>query len=161
MKHLIEAVRVRLAKVSAKVSKKLLDEGALRHLLAGSTSRPPLPANPIFLPSDLLAITRAIWALDHRVCIDEHPAVRVDRYGMWIGAWLHAGSVPIGADRLADAISALPLLAREIYLLHVRDRLGLDAIASRLGVPESEVRIILADALMLLDRHLAAGPPDA
>jgi len=112
-----------------------------------------LPA-PAF--SDLVDSTRAVWAGDPRVRIDDMPQMRVAHDGLWIAAWLLGGVLPIDPERLAVAIGSLPLLPREIYLLHQRDRLDETAIAHRLGLHEAEVSRELATAFRLLDEALEA-----
>ena len=52
------------------------------------------------------------------------------------------------------ALGAVPVMAREVYLLHQRDDLDFPAIALRLGIGTDAVRRELATALLLLDLAL-------
>lgn len=105
---------------------------------------------------DLVDSTREIWADDPRVRIADAPAVRFDRDGLWIAAELLAGARAIDPRRLAAALGELPLLPREVYLLHHHGGLDERAIARRLAIDEMEVRAALVTALVLLDRALGA-----
>lgn len=67
---------------------------------------------------------------------------------------------------LARSVARLPAPAREIYLLHRRDGLPIQAVADRLGLVPEEVEAHLIDALVRLSRALddaaswsRRGPP--
>lgn len=60
----------------------------------------------------------------------------------------------IDPERLAVAISDLPLFAREVFKLHCRDSLDYPSIAAQLAISEGAVRRELAAALVALDRAL-------
>lgn len=106
-------------------------------------------------PPDLVASTRAVWSDDHCVRFDDRPAMRIERDGLWIAAWVLAGSRPIDREDLRRAVDRLPLIRREVYLLYHRDGMDHRAIAARLGIDRDEVRQIHAQALLALDEALA------
>lgn len=127
-----------------------------RRWRSGKPSASPLEehrasSSPAAAFSDLINSTRAVWASDPRVRIDDAPGMRVAQDGLWIAAWLLGGARPIDPKCLANAVGSLPLLTREIYLLHQRYRLDERVIAHRLGLNEAEVRHELATAFRLLD----------
>ncbi len=110
--------------------------------------------------ADLLKDVRDRWKGDYRVRIDDEAILRSDRDGLWLSGWLLAGrgltaSDPIEPQRLMAALSTVPVMAREVYLLHQRDDLDFPAIAIRLGIGTHAVRRELATALLLLDLALA------
>lgn len=106
-------------------------------------------------PLDLVDSTRALWSDDHRVRFDDWPAIRIERDGLWIAAWVLAGSRPIDREDLRRVVDRLPLIRREVYLLYHRDGMDHGAIATRLGIDRDEVRRIHAEALLALDQALA------
>ncbi len=59
------------------------------------------------------------------------------------------------AERLAAAIARLDPPERDVYVLGAVEGLSNDEIASRLGLPLTEVERLLADALCGLDRELS------
>lgn len=75
-------------------------------------------------------------------------------------AMLAVGADSVAPTELADAIVALPPLARDVFTLHCRDGLDYRAIASQLGISEEAVRRELAAALVALDQDLHAQPDD-
>ncbi|HEY5723795.1 MAG TPA: hypothetical protein VIT45_15900 [Allosphingosinicella sp.] len=62
---------------------------------------------------------------------------------------------PIDAGRIERAARCLSSCEREVLLLSASEKLGLDAVADRLGLSLSEAQRLLADALCKLDRALA------
>lgn len=109
--------------------------------------------------SDLIMDARRRWKGDYRVRFDDEAQLRSDRDGLWLSGWLLAGrglttSDPIEPQRLMAALGAVPVMAREVYLLHQRDDLDFPAIALRLGIGTDAVRRELATALLLLDLAL-------
>lgn len=116
-------------------------------------------------PSSLVEATRYAWAAEDRVLIADRAPLRVDRAGVWIGAWVRAATGPdscedINPHRLAAAVVALPPLAREVFTLHCRDNLDYRSIAVRLEISEDVVRRELAAALVALDQALTVQPGD-
>lgn len=61
--------------------------------------------------------------------------------------------------RMRRAIAALPGLTRRVYLLHLADGLDYGAIAAGLELTVAEVQDRIAQAIVLIDRHLRAGEP--
>ena len=109
---------------------------------------------------DVVDATRERWAGDYRVAVPARPAVRIDDDGIWVEAWLLAGeglpgSDPIAPDIMSAALARVPVIPREVFVLHRRDGMRLDAIDARLALPAGGARAALAEALMLLDELLA------
>ena len=116
-------------------------------------------------PSGLIEATRQTWAAEDRVLIADRAPCRVDRAGVWIGAWIRAATGPgsresIDPERLAAAIAALPPLARDVFTLSSRGSLDYPAIAAALGISEDLVRRELAAALVAIDQTLTIQQRD-
>ena len=60
--------------------------------------------------------------------------------------------------RYVQALEALPLLTRTVFLLASRDGFPYAEIGWRCGISIEEVRVRVADALFGLDRHMRAQP---
>ncbi|HEY5712616.1 MAG TPA: sigma factor-like helix-turn-helix DNA-binding protein [Allosphingosinicella sp.] len=61
---------------------------------------------------------------------------------------------PIDAGRIERAARCLSPCEREVLVLSASEKLGLDAVAERLGLSAAEARRLLANALCKLDRAL-------
>ncbi len=105
-------------------------------------------------PPDIIEAARGRW---HRngVRIDDDAMLRTDAEGSWISAWVLAGPAisPISTTRFRAALDALPVMQREVYIMHrVEDR-SLSSVAERLGLTIEATEKLLLDALRGL--HLA------
>jgi DNA-directed RNA polymerase specialized sigma24 family protein len=114
---------------------------------------------------DVVVATRGRWASDYRVAIPGRPAVRIDDDGIWVEAWLLAGEGLPGRDptdpaTMSAALARVPVVPREVFILHRRDGLKLEAIEARLALPPGGARSALAEALLLLDEILASNRTD-
>ncbi len=58
-------------------------------------------------------------------------------------------------EALSEALAALPLIEREVYLLSARDGLALADVAQRLGISSGEAERALATAIVAIDRQLS------
>lgn len=58
----------------------------------------------------------------------------------------------------AEALEALPLLTRAVFLLASRDSFPYAEIGWRCGISIDEVQVRLAEALLAVGRHMRAGP---
>lgn len=58
----------------------------------------------------------------------------------------------------AEALEALPLLTRNVFLLASRDSFSYAEIGWRCGISMDEVQVRVADALFSLDRHMRVRP---
>jgi hypothetical protein len=60
--------------------------------------------------------------------------------------------------KYAEALEALPLLTRTVFLLASRDSFPYAEIGWRCGITIDEVQVRVADALFGLDRHMRVRP---
>ena len=58
---------------------------------------------------------------------------------------------------IRSAIDALPDLTRTVYCLHLFEGLAYPAIAEQLGLDRNEPEAMVAEAIVLIDRHLRGG----
>jgi len=103
-------------------------------------------------PPDIVEEARERWQEESAIRIDEDTMMRSDAKGLWISAWLLAGPAVQSVDRqqFRQALDSLPLMQREVYVLHrVEDR-PLDEIAERLGLAFAEVEALFFEALRSL-----------
>ncbi|UUL82523.1 sigma factor-like helix-turn-helix DNA-binding protein [Sphingomonas qomolangmaensis] len=62
--------------------------------------------------------------------------------------------------RMRDGVAALPEPEQQVFRLHAIDGLDYAAVAARLAISVFEVERLLANALVLLARHLPSGSAD-
>ena len=60
--------------------------------------------------------------------------------------------------KYAEALEALPLLTRTVFLLASRDSFPYAEIGWRCGISINEVQVRVADALFSVGRYMGAGP---
>lgn len=123
----------------------------INHLLshvAGATASPAI-----------VAALRMRWREQPAVRIDEGALARIEPTGLWVMGWLLAEEVPepIEEGAFNVALGALPVMAREVYLLHRVDGREMSDIAFRLGLAPVEVERLLFDALRGLHKHIYRG----
>lgn len=102
---------------------------------------------------DIIDIARRRWGAEGRVRIDATPAVRLAHDGIWVSAWLSCGEKIVAGEtlqgeRLQSAIAALPIMTREVFILHRIEGLDIPDIANRLALRPSAVRRHFANALI-------------
>lgn len=88
------------------------------------------------VPSDIVEEARDRWRESAAIRIDDDASMRSDAKGLWISAWVLAGP-PVqsaGTRQFRQALDSLPLLQREVYILHRVEGRTLDDIAQRLGL---------------------------
>ena len=98
----------------------------------------------------------AHWQEMPGVRLDKGPIACADIQGLWISAWLLVGSAverPT-VEQFKDALAVLPIMAREVYMLHRVEGLGLADAAKRLGLRPEEAEMQLSEALRCLHRLL-------
>lgn len=61
---------------------------------------------------------------------------------------------PADRQRMRDAITALPEPTRSVYVAHLVEGLDYQLIGQRAGLSLREVERHIAEAIMLIDRHL-------
>lgn len=113
-------------------------------------------ANPA-ATEDVLREVRDRWRSEPGVRVDDGARVEIDAQGLWVGAWLRAGTPIVPVDTLAyeKALASLPVLAREVFLLNRRDGLGYHAIGRTLGLSAVQVEREFAAALSGLYRRVS------
>lgn len=96
------------------------------------------------------------WQETPDVRLDDGPIVRVNSQGVWISAWLLVGPARESptTEQFEDALALLPVMAREVYMLHRVEGLALKNVARRLGLRLEEVELQLSEALRCLHRLL-------
>lgn len=100
-------------------------------------------------PPDIVEEVRARCRGEATIQVDDHAVMRSDTQGLWIGAWVRVGSCVQSLDgqQFREALDSLPLMQREIYLLHRVEARKLEAIAERLGLTVQEVEVLFFAAL--------------
>lgn len=103
-------------------------------------------------PREVVATIRERWHARSCIRIDPDPVMRADTDGLWVSAWLRAGAEPVESDprtasRYRAVLDNLPVVTREVFLLHRRDAMVYPAIAERLAIDVAEVERHIADAL--------------
>ena len=105
----------------------------LRNLLAERTGA---------VPDDVASAAEARWAKHPGVKLELPIKMRTDEDGVFVLGWLRAAE-PLdrrdGAMALEAALAAMPVVAREVFVLHRRDDLSFEAIAGRLALTLNEV----------------------
>lgn len=109
-----------------------------------------------------VAFARAQLATERLRVEPDEDQVRETADVLWVRAWARVDRDEIAApptpqmrERYIGAVNALPHFTREIFLLLRVDRLGYDAIATRLGIARTEVeehvRAALAHISLVLE----------
>lgn len=124
-----------------RTAKKLVAD--IDRLLASASSRQASP--------EIIDEARSRWT-DEGIRIDDDAIMQADARGFWVSAWLLAAPAVPAIETLAfrEALERLPLMEREVYLLHRVDGRSLDEIAERLGVARTDTEALFFNAL----RHL-------
>lgn len=105
----------------------------------------------IALP-DILEEARERWQEERAIQIDDDAMMRSDAEGLWISAWVLAGpAVPsLDPQQFRKALDTLPVMQREVYMLHRVDRQPLSDIADRLGLTVGQSTALFVAALRSL-----------
>ncbi|MDX3908199.1 MAG: sigma factor-like helix-turn-helix DNA-binding protein [Sphingobium sp.] len=101
---------------------------------------------------DILEETRERWQDEHRVRIDNDATMRSDAKGLWISAWVLAGPPVQSLDpqQFRKALDTLPVMQREVYVLHRIEGQPLSKIADRLGLTVGQSTALFVAALRSL-----------
>ena len=100
-------------------------------------------------PPDIVEEVRARWRGDPAIHVDDHAVMRSDSQGLWISAWVRVGSCVQSLDgqQFRQALDSLPLMQREVYVLHRVEARTLEEIAERVGLPLREIEALFFAAL--------------
>ena len=100
-------------------------------------------------PPDIVEEVRARWRGEATIHVDDHAVMRSNTQGLWIGAWVRVGSSvqPLDGQQFRQALDSLPLMQREVYILHRVEGRTLEEIAKRLGLTALEIEALFFAAL--------------
>lgn len=99
-------------------------------------------------PVDLLEEARKHWQ-GSAIQIDDDTVMRADAAGLWIGAWVLVAPpiTTISTIRFRAALDALPIMEREVYVLHRVKNRPFSYVADRLGITIGQAETLLLNAL--------------
>ncbi|WP_416463852.1 RNA polymerase sigma factor [Sphingomonas sp. VDB2] len=105
-------------------------------------------------PVDLLEDARKHWQ-GRAIQIDDDAVMRADAAGLWVGAWVLAAPpiTTISTIGFRTALDALPIMEREVYVLHRVEGRPFSYLAERLGITIGQAETLLLNALHQL--HVA------
>lgn len=100
-------------------------------------------------PPDIVEGVRARWRGEATIQVDDHAVMCSNSQGLWISAWVRVGSCVQSLDgqQFRQALNSLPLMQREVYVLHRVEGRPLEEIAERLGLPLPEIEALFFAAL--------------
>lgn len=110
----------------------------------------------IDFPAAVMHDLRARYRSQTDIKIDMYPVMRREGEVLWVSAWLSVRppAVAFGSEQFKTALGALPLMAREVYRLHLIEGRCLQEVARKLGLTGAEVEGQLALALRGLHEQL-------
>tara|TARA_R110000868_G_scaffold89729_3_gene249618 strand:+ start:925 stop:1419 length:495 start_codon:yes stop_codon:yes gene_type:complete len=107
-------------------------------------------------PRDVIKETRERWRGEAGIRIDDDAMMRGDGRGIWISAWVLAGPAVQSFDRATflQALNSLPVMEREVYVLHRVEGRTIDEIGERLFCPTEEAEALFFAALRGLHERI-------
>lgn len=99
-------------------------------------------------PQNIVEAARKHWQTS-AIRIDDYAIMQTDATGSWIKAWVFMAppTATITQAHFVAALHSLPVMEREVYILHrVEDR-SMTYVADRLGITNDDAEKLLRDAL--------------
>ncbi len=108
------------------------------------------------VPPDVIEDMRERWRGEKGIRIEDDAMMRGDGRGIWISAWVLAGPAlqPIDVQTFRQALNSLPVMEREVYVLHRVEGRTMDEIGERLSCPKEEVEALFFAALRGLHERI-------
>ncbi len=100
-------------------------------------------------PPDVIADTRERWRGEAGIRIEDDAMMRGDGRGIWISAWVRAGPAVQSFDRTTflQALHDLPVMEREVFILHRVEGRTMEEIGERLSCPTEDAEALFFAAL--------------
>jgi len=108
-----------------------------------------------------IAEARRRWALSGFIRVDpDEMEFDETADGHWVRGWIKIGGGIAGKSeaqfraKYEEAVSALPIMTREVFDAHRLENENYEAIAMRLGLGRAEVETLIGEALFAISRAL-------
>ncbi|MEG8222335.1 hypothetical protein OSJ57_17155 [Sphingomonas sp. HH69] len=100
-------------------------------------------------PPVVIEDARERWRSEAGIRIEDDAMMRADGRGVWISAWVLTGPAlqPTEPETFRQALNSLPVMEREVYVLHRVEGRTMDEIAQRLSCTVENAEALFFAAL--------------
>jgi len=107
-------------------------------------------------PPDVIEDARERWRSEAGIRIEDDAMMRADGRDIWISAWVLTGPAlqPTEPETFRQALNSLPVMEREVYVLHRVEGRTMDEIAQRLSCTVENAEALFFAALRGLHERI-------